>query len=90
MYHYNNDIYSVRPYAHNLMLHNPPLHRRCVACLDTVHVSDEPFHQEERIVSSVQHLLVSQPDVAHNDVNGRLVESMAIRELFVVVFLKFA
>ena len=40
---------------------------------------------EEGIVSFVQHPFVPQPDVAHNDVNGRLVESVTIRVIFVSV-----
>ena len=75
----------IRPRAHNLLLHNPPLHRSRVACLDSVQMSSVTDHPEEGIVSFVQHPVVPQPDVAHNDVNGRLVESMAIRELFVSV-----
>ena len=85
MCQYSDDIYGVYSCAHNLLLHNPPLNRRCVASLDSVRVSSVTDHFEEGIVSCVPHPVVPQPDVAHNDVNGRLVESVAARVLFVSV-----
>ena len=66
-------------------LHNAPLHRRRLACLDLVPVCDVAVYAEEPLVSCVPHPVVPQPDVAQNDVNGRLVESVTIRVLFVSV-----